>query len=173
MPHRKKNALQKVKERALIPDPEQVLSFPADEKDYLIAEGCLNGFGSFKAIAEFTELDPKFVRERLLDPVRCAWISQYIDKLIPTRLGAVLGAVFSRAVSTGDTAAATMLLKQYKRWLGEDVKKSVHLNLEGKIDLTNLTDEQLKLYIHEQARHNKDILDAEFEEKPPEEPDEQ
>jgi hypothetical protein len=164
---RKQTALQKVKQRALVPDPEQVLSFPADETDLLLAEGCLNGFGSFKALADFCELEPKFVRERLLDPVRCAWISQYVDKMLPTRMGQVLGAVFTRAVSTGDPSAATMLLKQYKKWLGDDVKKSVHLNLEGKIDLTNLTDEQLKLYIAEQVKHNKDILDAEFEEKPP------
>jgi hypothetical protein len=164
MVKKRQTAIQKVKERSLVPTPDQVLSYPADEVDKLLAEACLSGFGTFKAMAEFADLDPNMVRERLLDPVRCAWISKYIDELVPTRLGTVLGAVFGRAVSTGDPSSAKMLLQQYKKWTGEETKKSVNLNVG--VDLGHLTNEQLKLFITEELKANQDIvIDADFKEK--------
>lgn len=164
---KKPTAVQKVKQRALAISPEQVLTFPADERDEILAQGMLNAYGSFQALAEFTEIPKETIRERLLDPVRCAWISQRVDQLIATRTGQVLGAVFTRAISTGDVQAAKMILQQYNKWRGDETQKSVHLNIDAKLDLSHLSDEELQIYVAEQLKKNKKIVDATFEEKPP------
>lgn len=152
--------MQKVKARAMTVTPDQVMAFPADHRDHILAEAVLQGF-SLEDMAAFTGMSQKQVRDKLLDPVRCAWMSQYIDQMVPTRLGRVLGAVFARACSTGDPAAATMLLKQYRQWHGQDVKKSV--NYDVKMDLSHFTDEELRKIIKDQVRRNpqvKDIIDV-------------
>ena len=161
MNKRKSQQMQKVKKRALTVTPDQALAFPADHRDYILAEAVLQGF-SLEDMATFTEMTQKQVRDKLLDPVRCAWMSQYIDQMVPSRLGRVIGAVFSRACSTGDPAAAKMLLQQYRAWHGQDVKRNV--NLDVKMDLSGFSNDELLKIIKDQVRRNpkvKEIVDVE------------
>ena len=160
----KKAPIAKIKQRAMTVTPDQVMTFPADHRDHLLAEAVLQGF-PLEDMATFTDMTIKAVRDRLLDPVRCAWMSQYIDRMVPTRLGRVLGAVFSRACSTGDPNAAKMLLQQYRQWQGQEVRKNVSLDV--KMDLSGFSNEELLKIIQDSARRNpqvKDIIDVQVEE---------
>ncbi|NIO43141.1 MAG: hypothetical protein GTO41_25090 [Burkholderiales bacterium] len=155
MPRQKrKTTAQKVQERSLTISPEQAATFPWDHRDKLLAEALLHDF-RLPDIAEFTGMKERTVRDRLMDPVRCAWISQYIDAVIPSRLGQVLGAVFRRATQTGDPASAKMLLQQYNKWLGREVRENV--NVDVRMDLSGLTNEELVRLILDGLRRNPQV----------------
>ena len=107
----------------------------------------LSGAKGFMAIAKETDISQATVQHRLLDPVRCAWISRELRKSVETRLGNVIAAVYTRAVSTGDPSAAKMLLELYKQFESTPQKHlHVHTNLTG------LTDEQLDKMIAQKQR---------------------
>jgi hypothetical protein len=145
--------------------PEAVREFGHDHVDMLITEAFLTGQVTVPAVAKFCETSKGVIRHRLLDPVRCAWISERIERLISNRLGNVMASVYARAVGTGDPNAAKFLMQHYGRLRPEE-RRSVNVDIS--VDYTGFTDEELKKIAEEKARklgfmkevHN--VRDAEF-----------
>lgn len=162
------------RERGLNVTDQQVAQFKADCRDYLIVEAFLHGKVKIDDITEWTEIGKATVRDRLLCPVRAAWISKQLDVLVPTRLGMVMGALFTRAVTSGDPSASRLLLEQYGKLRTNDVVKR-NLNLNVNVDYTQFSIEQLKKMAEQEARaagltlndakSAREVMEAEFEVK--------
>lgn len=141
--------VNKVQERALAATPEEVACFPWTHEDVLIAEAMLAGIKSVQDIAAEVGLQPSTLRHRLLDPVRCAWISGQIERSVESRLGQVLGAVYARAVATGDPRSAEMLLRHFGK-LKPDRRES--LNVTVGLDLSSLSPDELQKLVDQKMR---------------------
>lgn len=161
----KRDLVTKVKTRSLRVTAEEAELFPFDHKDILIAQAMITGARTPLAIAEETELKPDAVRHRLLDPVRCAWISREISKAVESRLGNVLGAVYARVMRSGDPQAAKLLLAQYGKLLSP-VDKSVHEHRHLHMDFKGYSQEQLETYVTEQQRKHGLATEGEGEPDP-------
>ena len=144
------NLMAKVGDRALSVSPQEATAFPFDAVDVLICQNLLAGCSTAKslsaAIGNTTEI---CIRDRLLDPVRCAWISQQLSAAVGSRLGMVLTSVYGRAVTTGDPKAAELLLKRYGEMA--PVRTEV-VNTNVTVDLTKLPPEILEKMIAEKMR---------------------
>lgn len=146
-----KSQLQKVQTRSLRVQPSEADSYAFDHGDILLAEALLAGCRSPTEISEHVGLSTSAVKERLLDPVRCAWLAREIGKAVESRLGNVIGALYARAVRTGDPAAVRLLLQQYGALINPVERKRVeHLHLS--VDLGQMTDEELRAFIKEHQR---------------------
>lgn len=144
--------MAKVQDRGMLVSPQEAATFPADHVDHLLVQHMLAGLNSPEAIArELAEsgVTTTTVQQRLLDPVRCAWISQQILHGIGTRLGQLMLAVYGRAVSTGDPAAAKLVLQQYNALI-EPVARSEHVNMT--VDLSKLPKEMLEKMVQDKMR---------------------
>ena len=137
-----------VQGRGMTVTPREVEQFRFDHCDYLIAESMLSGCQTPAAIAANLDMKPEEIRDRLLYPVRCAWLSRELEKGVQTRLGMVMSAVFNRAVTTGDVSAAKFLHQKYNQYR-EPSQEHKHLHL---VNLTNLNDAQLDKLIADQKR---------------------
>lgn len=142
--------LQKVQQRGLRVTPDEIATYAPDHRDLLICECLLRGETKLDELAEATELTPSAVRQRLLDEVRCAWISARVSEAVHTRLGNVLGAVYARVMRSGDPQAAKLLLQQFGSLL-EKPKQVQHNHLH--LDMSGMTEEQLRRYIEDKTRH--------------------
>ena len=108
------NLISRVNERGLTVTPAEAASFPFDAVDVLITQNLLAGVTTSYALANAMEgVSEIAVRNRLLDPVRCAWMSQQLSAAVGQRLGMVLASVYGRALATGDPRAAELLFKRY------------------------------------------------------------
>lgn len=141
-----------VQDRGLLVTPQEAATFPADHVDYLLVQHMLSGLNSSEELAESLKdggVTVTSVRQRLLDPVRCAWISQQIIHGIGSRLGQVMLAVYGRAVSTGDPNAAKLVLQQYSALI-EPIARSEHIN--HTIDWSKLPPEMLEKMVQDKLR---------------------
>jgi predicted Rdx family selenoprotein len=131
----------------------EAATFPADHVDYLLVQHMLAGLNTPEAIAKqlaeagVTEVT---IQQRLLDPVRCAWISQQILHGIGTRLGQLMLAVYGRAVTTGDPNAAKLVLQQYNALI-EPVARTEHVNMT--VDFSKLPKEMLEKMVQDKMRN--------------------
>ena len=154
---RKSDVWKTVQERALAVSGHDVANFRWDPVDLKIAQAMLAGANDVLSLVTETNITKTQIRHRLLDPVRAAWISQQLEKCVGDRLGQVMAAVYNRAVRSGDPQAAALLLKQYGKFAPE--QKEVHH--KHSMDLSNITDDQLKQLIDQKER-NLNIKTAEF-----------
>jgi len=158
----KKTALAKVQQRALTVDPQEAENWPWDHADLLIANAMVNGNARASAISDETGLTVPAVRERLLDPVRCAWLSREIHRGIGSRIGMVHAALFARVQRNGDPQAAKLLLAQYGELLAPVDRKIVdHRHMH--VDLSAYTLEELDKLAKETARklnRPEDVIDV-------------
>ena len=146
---KRKLVVHKVQGRGLTADVAEVAAFPYTHQDILMAQAMIGGAKTIQEIADAAEMNVNTARHALLCPVRCAWISQEIEKAVETRLGSVMGAVYSRAIATGDPRCAEMLLKHYGR-LRPDRKEQLHVH--ASVDLSGLSNDELKRLIDQKAR---------------------
>jgi len=160
MPKEKTDAWKDVQTRALAVTGSDVANFPWCPVDLKIAQCMLSGFTSVRELAAEVGIGERALKHRLLDPVRCAWISSQLEKCVGDRLGQVVAAVYNRAVRTGDPQAATLLLKQYKKFMPE--RKEIHHTHH--MDLSNLSDGQIDKLI-EQKKRNLNVMDADYKVK--------
>lgn len=137
--------------RGLQVTAEEAELFPFDYRDLRLAEAMLNGARSSQALAEEAGMTRNAVQQRLLDPVRCAFISRQISRAIESRLGNVLGAVYTRVMRNGDPQAAKLLLAQFGKLLGP-VDRSVHEHRHVHMDFKQFSDAQLRAYVTEKQR---------------------
>ncbi len=133
-------------ERGLEVEKAEIEQFPFDHADIGIAEAMLAGAKTAAEIAQEAGVSKEQVRERLMDPIRCAWISAQLEKAISTRLGRVLAAVYTKGVQTGDVSAARFLLQMFKKFTPE----TRHLNFN--LDFRNMTIPELEAFIADQNR---------------------
>jgi len=149
---KKQNQALIARERGLNVTDQQIAQFRADRRDTLIVEAFLNGKVKVDDVAQWTDIDKATVQDRLLDPVRASWIAKQMDALVGTRLGMVTGALFSRAVASGDPSASRLLYEQYGKLRSKDdaVKKSLNINMN--VDYTQFTLEQLEKMAKMEAR---------------------
>lgn len=147
----KQNALSRTVERGLTVSAEEAAAFPFDHTDILTASAMLNGATTPAQIADEVGLTPSAVRERLLDPVRCAWLSREVRTAVGVRLGNVLAALYARAIRTGDPRAVQLLLQQYGELLSPVERKVVdHRHMH--VDLGQLSEDQLEKLIEDTNR---------------------
>jgi len=156
MAKKQKDMVKATLSRGLSVPIQEAVNFPFDHIDLLIAQNMLSGVVKAHQLADELGIRAEVIQHRLMDPVRCAWLSNELRKAVETRLGNVIAAVYSRAVNTGDPAAAKMLLSMYKQFEAP-VQKHLHMHT----DLTNLTDDQLDMMIKQKQRQL-NIKDAEY-----------
>jgi hypothetical protein len=157
---RKQTAVTRARERALLADPGEVAGFAWDNLDLLIGEAMIRGAASLADLGAFTGAPMDNIKYRLLDPVRCAWLAAKVEQVVGQRLGAIYGALYHRAVSTGDPNAARLLLQQFGKLSAEPAKRTETLDV--KIDLTGLTKDELEKFAKEKARELGLIQPAEY-----------
>lgn len=158
----RKTALQKAQARGLSVTPTEIAQYPYDHIDVAIAEAMLQGLHTPKDIAGELGVAASLIRQRLLDPVRCAWLSVEVGKAVETRMFQALGAVFARVIRTGDPAGMRVLLQQF----GKNLKPQEHVHRHVLIDFTALSTDELKRYVQDQGRKlGQTVVDAEFSEK--------
>jgi len=145
--------------RGLKANPTEIANFAYDHTDLTIVHAMMGGAVTPKAISDETSLKHTLVKQRLLDPVRCGWMSSQLREAVGTRLGNVIASVYSRAVSTGDPRSAKLLLDLYKE-MDAPIKKHLHLHT----NLNGLTDLQLEKMI-KQKKQALNMMDAEYEVK--------
>ena len=146
----KNNIIASTQERGLAVTPQEAATFPYDAIDIMIAQNMLAGISTAQGLSEVIPGTKEVtIRHRLLDPVRCAWLSQQLSNAISTRLGQVLTAVYGRAVTTGDPRAAELLLRQYGALITPTQR---HEHLELKADLSKLPADILEKMIREKMR---------------------
>lgn len=143
------NLAAKALTRSIDAAPADVAVFAYDHHDIALCEAFLLGSKTLKDISIETELDPEVIRHRLLDPVRCGWISLQLEKAIQSRLGRVLASVYSRAVSTGDVGAAQFLYKLFGRVRPEEKR---NLNVNVSVDLQSMTKAELEAFVADEGR---------------------
>jgi hypothetical protein len=144
------SALKRMRERALLAAPDEVAVFPYDQLDVLVAEATIRGAKTLQELEDFCGAPAGTIKDRLLDPVRSAWIALQIEKAVGQRLGLINAALFHRAVSTGDPNAAKLLLTQYGKLVAEPAQRREIVDV--RIDLSGLTTEELKRFAAEKAR---------------------
>lgn len=144
-----KSVMKRTLSRGLAVTPEEARDFPFDHADILLCEAMMNGAKSYQDLAVEVGVKPDVVKHRLLDPVRCAWISQQLRTGISTRLGNVMAAVYSRAVATGDPRAAKLLLEQFGE-LSKTPQQHQHLHVS--MDLSQVGNDELEELIKERMR---------------------
>lgn len=146
---KRKTALEKIHERAIEVTPSQVAAFPADHIDTQMCQALIQGYTTPRVMAEELELDVKMVRERLLDPVRCAWMSQRVGQLVELQIMNAVGALYARCLRTGEPAAVKLLLDRFGRMLA---KPQEVRHLHAHVDLSALSNDQLQRYIDQRMR---------------------
>jgi hypothetical protein len=161
-------ALQKrLRERALKVSDEDIATFPHTYDDISIVQELMVGATTNAQIAAAVGISETALKQRLLDPVRCAWIASQIDHAVASQLGQVHGSVFQAALRTGDHNKAAYLDKLYGKGPRPQIQK--HQHLVGHIDLTGLTNEQLRKFIERERRELGDAIEVEVVEKTKEE----
>jgi len=161
LPSKKKtDTWKQVQERSLMVQGQDLANFRWDPADLKVAQAMLAGANTVPDLAVETGIKPTQLRHRLLDPVRCAWLSKQLETCVGDRLGQVMAAVYNRALRSGDPQAASLLLKQYGKFAPEQKEVKVTHTM----DLSGMTEEQIDQLI-EQKKRNLNIKDAEFKVK--------
>lgn len=145
---KKPTAVAKILTRALSATEAEGAQHPFDQIDLLVAQHLMEpGEKKYSDLAAAAGLKEDALRQRLLDPVRCRWISMELEKAVDTRLGMVIAAVYSAAVRTGDPQRARFLLEHFR-----DKKPERHLHLHANLDLSQLSNEELTAFIRDKRR---------------------
>lgn len=143
--------LSKTHERGLTAPAAEIAQFKPDWDDRLILEAMLNRAMKHADIAQMTGIEEKEVTRRLLDPVRCAYLSQQAVNLVQQRGGLVTAAVYAKAIQTGDPAAARLVLQQLGELVPEHSQVE-HRHAHVHMQYEQMTDEQLRAFIAEKER---------------------
>jgi hypothetical protein len=150
---------RKCQQRGLLTNKHEIDIFPFDHVDLKIATSLLQGNTRPAEVAVDTGLKLSLIKQRLLDPVRCGWISRQLEGAVTEQLGQVYAAVYNRAVRTGDPSAARFLRDTLKPMTPQtQTHLHAHINLEG------LSDAQLDKMI-EQHKRDLSMQDADYEVK--------
>lgn len=130
---------------------EEAAAFPFDHADILLASAMVSGASTPSALSEETGLTVPTVRERLLDPVRCAWLSREVREAVGSRIGEVYGHLLARVRRNGCPASAKLLLQQFNELLAPVEKKIIdHRHMH--VDLSAYTLDELDKLARETAR---------------------
>lgn len=148
---------KKCQQRGLMVTKMDVDNFAFDHVDLKISTSLLQGNTRPAEVAEDTGLKLSLIKQRLLDPVRCGWISRQLEAAVTSQLGQVYAAVYNRAVRTGDPTAARFL-RDTLRPMTPQTQTHVHAH----INLDGLSDKQLDMMI-EQHKRDLHVQEAEFE----------
>lgn len=145
---KKTTAVAKVLTRALTATEAEGAAHPFDHIDLLICQAMMEpGARTWTDIAQDAGLAEPALRQRLLDAVRCRWISMELEKAVEGRLGMVFAAVYAAAVRTGDPARARFLIDHYR-----EKRPEKHLHLHAQLDLTQLSNEELTAFVRDRKR---------------------
>lgn len=117
-----------------------------------------------KTIADELGITESALKQRLLDPQRCAFISTQLNHAIQSQLGRVHASVYLAAIRTGDPARARYLDQLFGKG-PRDGPQQLHVHNHNHIDLSGLTDEQLKQFIRDRQRKLTGVIDVEPEQK--------
>lgn len=127
--------------------PGELQTYEPDTKDIAIAQAMLEGHAGAPAVADFLagedglpRMDRREVRERLLNPVRCAWLSAQIISAIPHMMGPLYAQLFWRAFQ-GDQAAARLVISRFDQ---KYRPTSRHETVAANIDVKLYDDAQLQ-----------------------------
>jgi len=160
----RKLAISKAIERGLTAPEKEVAQFKPDWDDRLILEAMLNRAMRHEDIAKMTGIPEPEVTKRLLDPVRCAYLSQQAVQVVQQRGGLVTAAVYAKAIQTGDPAAARLVLQQLGELVPEEARVE-HRHSHAHLHFTEMSDEQLSTFIAEKERELGRVHDVEVEVK--------
>jgi hypothetical protein len=161
-----KPLIRKTMIRALEATPEQLDEYIYDQIDFLCAEAMMNGERTYLNIANAVGMSYEAIKRRMRNPVRCAWISQQMTKIIPQRLGQVYAALYARAIE-GDARAATMVLERFDPLFSPKTNAGITVNAGGDVNITKLSDEEISARIQElvtETGQGGKIIDVEADE---------
>ena len=150
-------ALTRLAERSLDVSDEEVRLYQPTELDLQLAEAFMGGARTFKEVAEQLSLHPATVSAAMKDPVRCAWLSGQLHRIVAKRIGMVDTALYLRAMS-GDVRAMDL----YYRRHGEIVTRTMNIHAHGRLefDPSQLTDEQLQKMVASEAKKEGLVIDV-------------
>jgi len=120
-----------------------------------VGEGFLAGHASVQGIATYAGIDQARVKAVLNDALAMQWISRRTEALFKSRAAVVDTALYLRAAA-GDIRAIELFYKRMK--LLEEAAKKVEVQYSGSVNLTALSDDDLRRLLHEKVR----TLPAEF-----------
>jgi hypothetical protein len=163
MATRRDNTVQKrVMERGLEVTPEQASAFPFTYDDVHLAQLLMqpDGLQNYAELSKQLGISETALKQRLLDPERCAWIAAQMDHAVQSQLGRVHAAVYMAALRTGDHNRAAYLDRLFGRGPKEGPQQ-VHLHNHNHIDLSGLSTEQLKQFVRDRNRKLRGVLDVE------------
>ncbi len=141
-------ALTKIAQRSLDVNEDDVRTYIPTELDLQIAESMVAGALSFKEVAEAIKVDATTVSRAMKDPLRCAWLSHQLHRIVAKRIGLVDAALMRQALS-GDVRA----IKLYYDRFAEIIHRSIILTGKLDFDPSKLSDADLDAVIHsEQSR---------------------
>jgi hypothetical protein len=96
-------------------------------------------------------LSKQAINYRLQNPVRCAWISRQLCRVIPQRLGQIYASLYKKAIR-GDVRAANLILERFDpmfRPAGGGAYTQINIGAAGPVDIRKLNDEELGARIQE------------------------
>lgn len=146
-----KLAIARTNERGLMASEAELAKFQPDYDDRLLLEALLQRAVTYEEIAKLTDIPLATVKDRLLDPVRCAYLAEQAALVVQQRRGMVMAALYARAVRTGDVNAARLYLQQIGELMPEHATVD-HRHAHVVADISQFSDEQLTSYIREKER---------------------
>lgn len=158
--------LRRTIETALTATAEQIDRYVFDQIDVEILHCLAEGVHVAKDIAARLEISTTALYNRLRDPVRAAWISTQLCKVIPNRVGQVWAVAHSMALR-GDISAMKLVLERFDplfRPTHGSTSHYVQQNI-GSITVKNLSDEELAARIQALSRDVGAVQDVEWVEK--------
>jgi len=157
----------RVLKRGLRVPAGEIDSFPFDYRDIQLTQLMLlpDGPKTYSEFAAELGVTEATLRQRLLNEVRCGWISRQLDGAIRDRLGKVHASVYLAAIRTGDPTRAKYLDTLYGKGPKEGPQQ-VHLHNHNHIDLSSLSAEELKQFIRDRQRKLRGVLDDDADTEP-------
>ena len=148
-------ALQKLALRSLDVEEDEIRTYSPTELDLQIAEAMIGGVMTFKDIAAQVDVDASTISRVMKDPVRCAWMSQQLHRVVSKRIGLVDVALMTQALG-GNISA----IKLYYERFGELIHRSQVLIGRMDFDPSQLSDKDLETVLR--GEMGSEATDAEF-----------
>ena len=147
-------ALAKMAARSLDVQDEDLRAYIPTELDLQIAEAMMGGSMQFQEIAAQVGCDPATISRAMKCPLRCAWVSQQLHRIVAKRIGMVDLSLFL-ATTQGNVSA----MKLYYERFGELIHRSQVLVGRMDFDPSQLSDKDLDTVLRGEMGG---MVDAEF-----------
>lgn len=124
--------------------PQQLADYSADTKDVAIVTAMASGAIKPEDIVEHARDEAPMteaeVKKRLVDPVRCAWITTQLTTFIPHILGQFWVSLFFKA-QAGDMQAAKLVAQRFDPNFRPTTR---HESMSANVDLSNMANEDVR-----------------------------